>query len=187
VQQYKQSRQQSTRFGKGPDGRQAEQSGGARRRRREQRAEQTSREQTSRADHAEGPDGGAVKRRCRGGRARQAPRQGRTARCRAGSAAGAADRWTRAESAPSGGRGTSAAFSLPLSSPALAVNDSRARFSTRRSYLGARAVDFPRLLLFPWAHGRFPAGPRSFWRPSPTTGIRRPWRGCRRPPDAICA
>ena len=62
----------------------------------------------------------------------------------------------------------------------LAVNDSRGRFPTRRGHLGARAVDFPCLLLFPRARGRFPAGPRSFWRPSPTTGI---WR----PPDAIRA
>ena len=82
-------------------------------------------------------------------------------RCRAGSTAGAAGRWTRAESAPSGGRGSSAAFSLPLSSPALAVNDPHARFPTRRSYLGARAVDFPR--------GRAPFGALPL---RPASGVR---------------
>jgi hypothetical protein len=119
-----------------------------------------------------------------------APEQGRTGqrKCRAGSAAGAAGRWTRAEEHPSGGRGPSAAFSLPLPSPALAVNDSRAVDFPREAAIWAgarsisrasprRAVDFSR-------RGPFPAGPRSFGALSPRIGVRRLRRSSRRPPDA---
>jgi hypothetical protein len=93
----------------------------------------------------------------------------------------------RSSQAASGARGLPATFSLPLSSPALAANGSRSRFAAQRAYLGGRVVDFPRLLLFARVRGRFPAGPRSFWRPSPLPpriSTRRLRRGCRRPPDA---
>jgi len=125
-----------------------------------------------------GPDGGAVNRRADGGRleaeshkqvrtaaatcddAGEAPLQEWTAkqRCRAGSAEGVAGRWTRAKEQPSGCRGPSAAFSLPLPSPALAVNDLCGRFPVLRGYLGGDAIDFrgATLLLAPFPRDRQP-------------------------------
>ncbi|XP_066307488.1 uncharacterized protein [Miscanthus floridulus] len=87
----KQSRQQTSR----------EQSGGGGHTRRKGPTEA----QSSGAG-AEGPDRLHGKGGRPSGRAQQAPWLGRTTkrRCSAGSAAGAAGRWTRAESAPSGGR-----------------------------------------------------------------------------------
>jgi len=72
---------------------------------------------------------------CSGGDAGAAPRQVRTAkrRCRGGSAAGAAGRWTLAEEQPSGARGPPAALSLPLPSPTLVANASSRRFPAQRA------------------------------------------------------
>ena len=103
-----------------------------------------------------------------GGRADADGRCLQRRRCWSGSTAGADDQaemqgwllgrggWPvdsscRAEEQQSGAQGPPAAFSLPLPSPALAVNASRGRFLARRAYLGhsshargGRAVDFPR-------------------------------------------
>jgi hypothetical protein len=132
------------------------------------------------------PDGGAENRRassCR--RPTEAQNRGRAGadgstagadvrRCRA--AAGAAGRRTRAEEQPS--RKQSSRFirrllSLPLPSPALAVNAARSRFPARGAYLGGRAVNFPRLLLFARARGRFPAERRPFGALPPRFGTQR--------------
>jgi hypothetical protein len=95
-----------------------------------------------------GSTAGADVRRC------QAPRQGRQA--------GGLEQTS--SQATSGARGSPATFSLPLPSPALVVNALRGRFPARKAQTSGR---FSRASCFSRARDRFPAGLRSFWRPSP--------------------
>jgi len=93
----------------------------------------------------------------------------------------ATSRWTRAEEQPSGARGPPAAFSLPLPSPALAVNASGGRFPAQTALYGS----VPALLLLARTRGRFPRGRSHFGALPPRIRVWRPRQGCRRPPDAI--
>ena len=94
-----------------------------------------------------------------GGHTRCRRKGTRRRKMQAGSAAEAAGRWTRA---PSGGRGSSAAFFLPLPSPALDSHPkrrTRGRFPARLTFpAGVRSI--PRgaaLFLAPFPYDRHPA------------------------------